>query len=98
VPALLFYGIRTGPGRYEVRFEPFAERILLPRTGRAQALRDYVERFAASLAVECRRNPYNWFNFFPFWESTHHAPSSSRQADVAAAGPHDAVSCPCPKP
>jgi predicted LPLAT superfamily acyltransferase len=99
VPVLLFYGIRTGPGRYEVRFEPFADRIILPRANRAQALRDYVERFAASLAVECRRNPYNWFNFFPFWESTDHAPSSSRQADAAAASrPHDAVSCPCPEP
>ncbi len=76
VPVLLFWGIRTGTRRYEVRFTPFADRIDLPRDGRAQTLRDCVARFAAELAAECRRHPYNWFNFFPFWETTPHAPPS----------------------
>ncbi|HEY2133446.1 MAG TPA: acyltransferase [Acetobacteraceae bacterium] len=88
-PVLLFYGIRTGTRRYEVRFEPFADRIRLPRATRAEALRNCVERFAAGLAVECRRHPFNWFNFFPFWENTPYAPASSRQ--IGAGGVDGAV-------
>ena len=66
-PVMLFYGLRTGPRRYALRFEPFAERIVLRREARDQDLRRWVERYAASLAERCRANPYNWFNFYPFW-------------------------------
>ena len=82
-PALLFYGIRTGSRRYEVRFEPFADRIVLPRATRAAALRGCVETFAAGLAAECRRHPYNWFNFYPFWETFAHASSPGPAPDPA---------------
>lgn len=67
-PILLFYGIRTGPRRYVVQFEPFAERIVLHRGSRLADLRPWVARFAASLEARCRAYPFNWFNFYPFWE------------------------------
>ncbi|MGH7101590.1 MAG: hypothetical protein ACREFJ_04255 [Acetobacteraceae bacterium] len=66
-PVLLFWGIRTGPRRYTVVFEPFAERIVLRRGARADDLRLWVGRYAAKLEARCRANPFNWFNFFPFW-------------------------------
>ena len=66
-PVMLFYGLRTGPRRYALRFEPFAERIALRREARDQDLLGWIERYAASLAARCRANPYNWFNFYPFW-------------------------------
>jgi predicted LPLAT superfamily acyltransferase len=68
-PVMLFYGLRTGPRRYELRFEPFAERITLRRETRQEDLRRWVERYAASLAERCRATPYNWFNFYLFWGS-----------------------------
>jgi predicted LPLAT superfamily acyltransferase len=68
-PVVLFYGTRVGPRRYSVRFEPFAERIVLPRTGRDEALRGYVQAYSRNLAANCRANPFNWFNFFPFWKN-----------------------------
>lgn len=67
-PILLFYGIRTGPRRYIVQFEPFAERIVLHRGRGLADLRPWVARFAASLETRCRAYPFNWFNFYPFWE------------------------------
>ena len=67
-PVMLFYGLRTGPRRYELRFEPFAERIVLRREARQADLRSWVERYAASLAQRCRAQPYNWFNFYLFWK------------------------------
>ena len=66
-PVMLFYGLRTGPRRYELRFEFFADRITLRRAERQEDLRQWVERYAASLAERCRAAPFNWFNFYLFW-------------------------------
>ena len=67
-PVVLFYGVRTGPQRYTVRFEPFADRVVLRRTARAEDLRAVVGRYAAALERACCAHPFNWFNFFAFWE------------------------------
>lgn len=66
-PVLLFFGVRTGPREYLVQFEPFAERVLLPRADRSGALRAWVCRYAEALESRCRLYPLNWFNFYPFW-------------------------------
>lgn len=60
---------------YAVRFEPFAERIELPRGSRDAALAGYAARFAQWMEAQVRRSPYDWFNFYPFWDQvTHDAP------------------------
>jgi len=69
VPVVLFFAVRTGPRCYEVRFQRFAERIDLGETRRDVRLQHYVERYAARLEAQCRADPYNWFNFYDFWES-----------------------------
>ncbi len=82
-PVVLFHAVRTGPGRYEVRFEPFADRVTLRRAHRAADLRDAVAQYAAALETACRAHPFQWFNFFPFWEPAAHAepdPAAPRAA------------------
>lgn len=66
-PAILFYGIRLGPRRYLIQFELFAQRIVLPREQRAEALASAVRAYAQALGEACRAHPFNWFNFYPFW-------------------------------
>lgn len=68
-PVYLVFGLYTEPNRYDLFCEPFAERIVLPRGRREQALRDVVERYAGRLAHYARRAPNNWFNFYDFWDS-----------------------------
>ena len=68
VPVLTFRGVRTGPGRYQVVFAPFADRIVLRRAQRQADLAAVVERYVTWLEEGCRAHPYNWFNFFPFWQ------------------------------
>jgi predicted LPLAT superfamily acyltransferase len=68
VPVILFSAIYRGGRRYDIRFEPFTERVILPRTGRAEVLRAECSRYAAWLQSRCRDAPYNWFNFFDFWK------------------------------
>ena len=66
-PVVLFHGVRLGPRRYAVRFEPFADAITLRRASRDADLRSWAARYAAALGRACLLHPYNWFNFFPFW-------------------------------
>jgi predicted LPLAT superfamily acyltransferase len=72
-PVVLFYGLRLGPCHYLVRFLPFDDRLVLRRTNRAEDLSDCIGRYAAALETACRAYPFNWFNFFPFWEQGQHA-------------------------
>lgn len=65
---LYFMGcVHEGAG-YAVEFVPLAERVLLPRARRDQALAEYAGLFAQQLERMLRRAPYDWFNFFPFWD------------------------------
>ncbi len=83
-PVILFHAVRTGPRRYLVRFEPFADRVVLRRATRADDLRGYVHRYAAALERACRAHPFNWFNFFPFWEQPNDARPRPAQPAAAA--------------
>jgi predicted LPLAT superfamily acyltransferase len=78
VPVVLFVGVRTGPRRYSIHFEKFADRIVLDRSRRAAAITGWVRRYAARIEAYCRTYPFNWFNFYDFWESEPNAarPSS----------------------
>lgn len=67
-PVLLFFGVCTGPRRYALRFEPFADRITLPRAGREAALARVVGAYADRLGEMARAHPLQWFNFHDVWD------------------------------
>jgi len=67
-PVMLCFGTWLGPRRYALRFEAFAERVTLDRAARDAALRDWLIRYAARLEAMCRAHPFNWFNFYDFWQ------------------------------
>jgi hypothetical protein len=75
-PVVLFFGIRTGPRRYTVHFEHFADRIAVDRANRTAQTTVWVQRYASRLEHFCRLYPLNWFNFYDFW-STAAVPSST---------------------
>jgi len=66
-PVVLFSAVQCDDGSYRIRFEPFAERVVLPRAARDAALQQVCERYAAWLEARCREAPFNWFNFYDFW-------------------------------
>jgi len=67
-PVVLCFGLYLGGRRYEVHLEPFADAIALEPGGREAAVRPWVERYARRLEHHCRLAPYNWFNFYDYWE------------------------------
>lgn len=73
-PVYTCAGLWLGPRRYLLRFEPFVERIVLDRARRDAATAEWLARYAAWLEGICREYPYNWFNFFDFWQEQDTAP------------------------
>ncbi len=66
-PVYLTFGLYHEPNRYRLYAELFSARLELPRRGRAEALQAHAQRFARRLESYVRRAPYNWFNFYQFW-------------------------------
>ena len=67
-PVLMMTSLRTGPGRYEVFVERIADQLELPRAGRREAVQQHAQDFARRLEKHMLRAPYQWFNFFAFWD------------------------------
>ena len=68
VPVVLCFGLYRGGNRYDLHFELFAESIRLERSDRQASLNVIIQRFADRLAHYARSAPYNWFNFYDFWQ------------------------------
>ncbi|GLQ93346.1 acyltransferase [Dyella acidisoli] len=68
VPVILCFGLYRGGRRYALSFELFMERVDIPREARQQALDDVLRRYAQRLEHYARLEPYNWFNFYDFWQ------------------------------
>jgi predicted LPLAT superfamily acyltransferase len=67
-PVILFFGLYRGGNRYEIYFEHFADEIDLDRVRRAENIQLWMQRYAERLEHYARLAPYNWFNFYPFWD------------------------------
>jgi predicted LPLAT superfamily acyltransferase len=67
-PIVLCFGLYLGGRRYEILLEPFSDGARLPREQRDAAIGALVARYAERLEAHCRRAPYNWFNFYDFWQ------------------------------
>jgi len=70
VPVVLFFGLYLGGNRYAIHFERFAcDAAPAGRNERAAQLAPCIARYAQRLEHYCRLAPYNWFNFYDFWEA-----------------------------
>jgi predicted LPLAT superfamily acyltransferase len=62
-------GLYLGGNRYQVHFETLADFREIPRGQREAAVQQAIARYAGLLNHYCRAAPYNWFNFFDYWQS-----------------------------
>jgi predicted LPLAT superfamily acyltransferase len=69
-PVFFMTGLYMGGRRYHIHFEPLADFTGVERAGRADAIRAAQQAYADRLSHFCRQAPYNWFNFFDFWQDT----------------------------
>ena len=73
-PVVFMTGLYLGGNRYAIHFDPLADFSDVERGQRDAALDLATTRYAALLDQYCRQAPYNWFNFFDFWQ---HAPTTT---------------------
>jgi len=67
-PVILFFGLYRGGTSYEIYFEHFADEIDLDRDRRAADVQFWMQRYAERLEHYARLAPFNWFNFYSFWD------------------------------
>ena len=68
VPVILCFGLYLGGNRYRLVFEAMADRVEIPRQQRGPALDALIARYAKRLEHYVHVAPYNWFNFYDFWQ------------------------------
>jgi predicted LPLAT superfamily acyltransferase len=67
-PVMLMVGLYRGGSRYDVYFEDLADMSAAAAPQRDAALQGGLHAYVARIEHYCRAAPYNWFNFFDFWE------------------------------
>lgn len=67
-PVYFMLCVKTGKKRFQLVFEPFADRLDISRPHRDEKLRSAIENYAKLLSQYCHQYPYQWFNFFDFWQ------------------------------
>jgi predicted LPLAT superfamily acyltransferase len=82
VPVVLCFGLYLGGNRYRLIFEPMADRVDIPRHQRGPALDALIARYAQRLEHYVHVAPYNWFNFYDFWQQDLRAPAVHDAAPV----------------
>ncbi|WP_426701267.1 acyltransferase [Rhodanobacter sp. Col0626] len=70
VPVVLCFGLYLGGNRYRLIFEPLSDRVEIPRHQRGPALDALISRYAQRVEHYIHVAPYNWFNFYDFWQDT----------------------------
>ena len=68
-PVLFMAGLYRGANRYDIHFETLADFSAVAPRGRTLAVQAAMRRYAALMEQYCYKAPYNWFNFFDFWQA-----------------------------
>ena len=69
-PAIFMTGLYLGGNRYAIHFDRLADFSALKPGERDQAIKAAIMRYAELLDHYCKSAPYNWFNFFDFWQDS----------------------------
>jgi predicted LPLAT superfamily acyltransferase len=86
-PVVLAFGLYRGGNRYDLRFEAFSDGEAVPRARRRAHIASLIRGYAARLEDLARQAPFNWFNFYDYWEgTTPPGADEDREAGGIAAG------------
>ena len=67
-PVIFMAGLYRGANRYHIVFEELADFSQSTASNREQAIHIAIARYATVLERYCLSDPFNWFNFFDFWQ------------------------------
>jgi predicted LPLAT superfamily acyltransferase len=87
-PVIFMTGLYRGGNRYDIHFEKLADFSQIERSERGAEVEAALTRYVALLEQHCRAAPYNWFNYFDFWQTE---PAAETAAEAAARSAAKAV-------
>jgi predicted LPLAT superfamily acyltransferase len=67
-PVFFMTGLYRGGSRYDIHFERLADFSDAAPGQRDAVMHQAMQRYAHLIEQHCRLAPYNWFNFYDFWE------------------------------
>jgi predicted LPLAT superfamily acyltransferase len=67
-PLFFMVALRSGDARYQVFAEVLAESVELPNGEREKRIAELACAYAARLEHYCALAPYEWFNFYDYWQ------------------------------
>ncbi|NOY15802.1 MAG: lipid A biosynthesis acyltransferase [Gammaproteobacteria bacterium] len=68
VPVFTCFGLYLGGNRYQIYFDLLSDVPDVKREDRPQAIEEFTCRYARILEQYTSMAPYNWFNFYDFWQ------------------------------
>ncbi len=79
-PLVHVFSLREPGGHYHFFAFPPQRPVVPPHGERDAYLRDCAGRFATDLETVLRRDPLQWYNFYPFWDQPAAAPKPEARA------------------
>ncbi len=67
-PVLFFYAARTGTHEYEIHFEKLFDTVNISSGNRERDIKKYLGEYINRLENTCCSFPYQWYNFYNFWQ------------------------------
>lgn len=67
-PVCFMTGLYCGANSYQVHFELLADGAGVHHSQREAWVLETLQKYVTTLERHCKAAPYNWFNFFEFWE------------------------------
>ena len=67
-PVILCFALHRGGRQYDVYFHKLRDQIDLPRKERELKLQQLMQEYADILEQYAIKYPYNWYNFYDFWQ------------------------------
>lgn len=67
-PVILGFSLYRGRGKYDLYVEEFSPALHFKRSERIEQAGVCAQQYADRLAEYVRKEPYNWFNFYQFWQ------------------------------
>ncbi len=68
VPVIFFCGVYCGKNKYEIYIEKITEATQLSRGKRDDYVRKTTQKYVELIEYYLKKYPYNWFNFYDFWQ------------------------------
>ncbi|MCO5051364.1 MAG: lysophospholipid acyltransferase family protein [Verrucomicrobiae bacterium] len=86
-PAVQVFSLREAGGHYQFYGFPALNPYRPPHHERDAYLKKCAAQFAANLESVVRRDPFQWYNFYPFWDTPPAAPVLAKSSAPASTFP-----------